>query len=117
MPKNYKMTITDEDGNIILENDLKVDDISNFRNRFALYNKEISFLMNENENLLRENGYEPPAKNYTIPMSKANDRICYPKDYIRRRKEFDRMYHISEIFGEDEAKIYTVVIHLQIGSY
>lgn len=117
MPKNYKMTITDEDGNIILENDLKVDDISNFRNRFALYNKEISFLMNENENLLRENGYEPPAKNYTIPTSKANDRICYPKDYIRRRKEFDRMYHISEIFGEDEAKIYTVVIHLQMSDW
>ena len=62
-------------------------------------NAEISRLMKENEDLLRDNGFDPPSRNVAI----HNDfRIKVPKQYIRKASYFIERYHLTEIVGDND---------------
>lgn len=58
-------------------------------------NKKISDLLRENEKLLRQEGYNPPAHNFVLPPEK---RISFPSGYIRTVAQFNEKYHLREIF-------------------
>ena len=57
-------------------------------------NKKITELLSENENILREAGYEPPVNNYALDNI---DKIGFPSKYIRTVKAFNEKYHLQEI--------------------
>lgn len=58
-------------------------------------NKKISELLRENEVLLRQEGYNPPANNFALP---SEERISFPPGYIRTVAQFNEKYHLREIF-------------------
>ena len=58
-------------------------------------NKKISALLRENEVLLRQEGYNPPANNFALP---PEERISFPPGYIRTVAQFNEKYHLREIF-------------------
>jgi hypothetical protein len=58
-------------------------------------NKKISELLRENELLLRQEGYNPPAHNFALP---PEERISFPPGYIRTVAQFNEKYHLREIF-------------------
>lgn len=69
------------------------------REKIKNNNAEISRLMKENEDLLRNHGFDPPSKNVAI----HNDfRIKVPKEYIRKTAYFINRYHLNEIVGDNE---------------
>lgn len=57
-------------------------------------NKLISSLLKENEELIRDSGYNPPTKNYAVDREL---RVNIPSGYIRTSGEFWCRYHLSEI--------------------
>lgn len=57
-------------------------------------NKSISFLLAENENILRSAGYVPPCMNFVVEDEK---RINIPAGYIRTSKEFWNKYHLGDL--------------------
>ena len=58
-------------------------------------NKQISKLLKENEELLRKEGYDPPANNFVLS---PHERIVFPTGYIRTVPRFIEKYHLREIF-------------------
>ena len=61
----------------------------------------ISRLLNENEKILKESGYNPPSLNYAVECDK---RIHVPTGYIRTSKEFCNKYHLGEIVDENNVR-------------
>ena len=53
---------------------------SEIQQKIAKNNQQISELLRENEELLRQAGYNPPVKNFTLPQ---NEQIQFPSGYIR----------------------------------
>ena len=64
------------------------------KNKIIENNKKITELLKENENILRESGYNPPLNNYVL---ERNDKIGFPSGYIRTVATFNEKYHLSEI--------------------
>ncbi len=64
------------------------------KNRIIENNRKISELLNENENILRESGYNPPLTNYSLARS---DKIGFPSRYIRTVTTFNEKYHLRDI--------------------
>ena len=64
------------------------------KNKIIENNKKITELLSENENILRESGYEPPVNNYALNNI---DKIGFPSKYIRTVKAFNEKYHLQEI--------------------
>ena len=64
-------------------------------------NRKISELLNENENILREAGYDPPTNNYAL---ERRDKISFPSGYIRKVPVFITSYHLREIFPQRETR-------------
>lgn len=58
--------------------------------------------MSRNEELIREEGYNPPLDNFTI---EKENRIKMPQRYIRTSKEFWIQYHLNEIVDNRNTKI------------
>ena len=63
-------------------------------------NAEISRLLAENETILREEGFNPPEKNYVIPNK--NKRINFPNKYVRTKRYFVSKYSMNEIILNNE---------------
>ena len=63
--------------------------------KIARNNKQISELLQENEALLKQAGYDPPAKNVTLPQDQL---IQFPNGYIRTTCAFSERYHLKSIF-------------------
>lgn len=49
------------------------------KNKIIANNRKITELLNENENILRESGYNPPMANYALERS---EKIGFPPGYI-----------------------------------
>lgn len=64
------------------------------KNKLVENNKRITELLNENENILRESGYNPPMINYALERS---EKIGFPSRYIRTVAAFNQKYHLQEI--------------------
>ena len=60
-------------------------------------NKKISELLRENEDLLRQEGYNPPVNNFALSPA---ERISFPPGYIRTVNQFNEKYHLKEIFPQ-----------------
>lgn len=56
--------------------------------------KKISELLNKNESILRESGYNPPVDNYALDRA---EKIGFPSGYIRTVATFNAKYHLQEI--------------------
>lgn len=63
--------------------------------KIANNNKKISELLRENEELLRQEGYDPPVRNFAL---EPTERISFPSGYIRTVTQFNAKYHLREIF-------------------
>ena len=63
--------------------------------------EKISSLLSRNEELIREEGYNPPLDNFTI---EKENRIKMPQRYIRTSKEFWIQYHLNEIVDNRNIK-------------
>lgn len=57
-------------------------------------NKKITELLSENEDILREAGYNPPMTNYPLDRT---EKIGFPSRYIRTVAAFNTRYHLCEI--------------------
>lgn len=68
---------------------------SEIQQKIAKNNQQISELLRENEELLRQAGYNPPVKNFTLPQ---NEQIQFPSGYIRTVYGFNEKYHLNAIF-------------------
>ena len=64
-------------------------------------NKMISKLLDENENILRQAGYDPPRINYSVDKM---DRITFPPRYIRTVQYFIKKYHLLEIIKDRQLR-------------
>lgn len=64
------------------------------RNKLVENNKKITELLNENEAILREAGYNPPMANYVLDRT---EKIGFPPRYIRTVAAFNTKYHLQEI--------------------
>ena len=62
--------------------------------RYITNIQKISELLEENENILREAGYNPPKTNYTVENKK---RIKIPAGYVRTSGFFGEQYHLNDI--------------------
>lgn len=70
------------------------------RRKLSKNNRIISDLLQENEKLLRQEGYNPPYRNYVLP---SEERIHFPSGYIRTAEELKAKYHLSDIFPNKTA--------------
>ena len=59
-------------------------------------NKKISELLTENETLLKQLGFEPPATNYAPSVKK---RIHFPSRYIRTKEYYVKKYKLNLFFS------------------
>ena len=57
-------------------------------------NRKITELLNENEDILRKAGYNPPMANYALDRT---EKIGFPSGYIRTVAAFNTRYHLCEI--------------------
>ena len=64
------------------------------KNKIIENNKKITELLNDNENILREGGYNPPTTNYALSRT---EKIGFPSGYIRTVATFNSKYHLREI--------------------
>lgn len=64
------------------------------KNKIVENNKKITELLNENEVILREAGYNPPVANYALDRT---EKIGFPSGYIRTVAAFNTKYHLQEI--------------------
>lgn len=64
------------------------------KNKIVENNKKITELLSENEAILREIGYNPPAVNYALDRT---EKIGFPSGYIRTVVAFNAKYHLHEI--------------------
>lgn len=64
------------------------------RNNIAENNRKITELLNENENILREAGYNPPTTNFSLERT---EKIGFPSRYIRTVAEFKKNYYLDDI--------------------
>lgn len=63
-------------------------------NKYIRNNESISKLFEENEKILREEGYNPPIDNFIV---KSEKRVNVPAGYIRKKEEFCNEYHLVDI--------------------
>ena len=73
-------------GNMLLSEEKK--------NKIVANNRKITELLNENENILRDAGYNPPMTNYALERT---EKIGFPSRYIRTVLSFNEKYHLREI--------------------
>lgn len=59
-------------------------------------NKKISELLTENESLLKQLGFEPPATNYAPSVKR---RIHFPSKYIRTKEYYVKKYRLNLFFS------------------
>lgn len=64
-------------------------------------NKSISLLLAENENILRNAGYDPPCLNFSV---NRGERINIPSGYIRKADDFRKKYHLSELVESNNTR-------------
>lgn len=64
------------------------------RQKVVENNRKITELLNENEGILREAGYNPPVENYVLERA---ERIGFPSGYIRTVSTFIKKYHLMEV--------------------
>ena len=76
-------------------------------------NKLISSMLQENENLIRKAGYDPPCNNYAADKEK---RVNIPSGYIRTSREFWQKYHLSDIVKNRNTKN-NISYALQLSDY
>ena len=74
-------------------------------------NAKISELLAENENLLRQAGFDPPAINFA---PKTKERIHLPTGYIRRKKYYVEKYKLNEFFHNNKVVVSNVAYSLQM---
>lgn len=60
-------------------------------------NIKISELLKENEEILKNSGYNPPVNNYTVD---DRNKIDFPGGYIRTTNMFYEKYHLREIIAK-----------------
>lgn len=64
-------------------------------------NNLISELLIRNEKLIKEEGYNPPVKNFVVDHS---ERVKIPTGYIRTTDDFSKEYHLNELVLEKNTK-------------
>ncbi len=62
-------------------------------------NKKISKLLEENMNLLMENGLR--SREYDPAFESGKDRIIFPKGYIKHKEEYEKMYQLDCLIRND----------------
>ena len=81
--------------------------------RYITNIQKISELLEENENILREAGYNPPKTNYTVENKK---RIKIPAGYVRTSGFFGEQYHLNDIVASRNIKN-NISYALQLSDY
>ena len=76
-------------------------------------NRKISELLQENESLLKNEGFKPPSKNYAVDYE---DRIHMPQGYVRTSGEFFRKYHLESIVKKYNTRN-NISYNLQLSDY
>lgn len=69
----------------------------NSKEKLKANTAEITRLLAENENILREEGLNPPANNFSLESS---EKINIPSSYIRVNEYFIKKYHLREIVSD-----------------
>ena len=93
-----------------MENAHKRNEMDDVEQKIKENNRQISRLLAENENLLRERGYNPPVHNYAL---NDIDRIKFPSNYIRTKDIFIEKYKL-EFFFENPVIRSNVAYSLQM---
>lgn len=65
-------------------------------------NREISRLLDENMNLLMENGLR--SREYDPMFENENDRIIFPRGYIKHKSEYEEMYRLNHLIHNDDIR-------------
>lgn len=60
-------------------------------------NNKISEILKENEEILKNAGFKPPVRNFTV---EDKDKIDFPGGYIRTADMFYEKYHLCEIIAK-----------------
>ena len=76
-------------------------------------NQKITELLQENEKLLKEGGFNPPNKNYAVDYT---DRIHMPKGYVRKSGDFFKKYHLGNIVKDYNTRN-NISYNLQLTDY
>lgn len=71
------------------------------KSKIVQNNKRITDLLNENESILRNAGYNPPWDNYSL---NCDEQIKVPNGYIRKVDVFYRKYHLRDICPHDTTR-------------
>ena len=85
-------------------------DVNEVRRQITENNKEISKLLYANEELLRNIGFKPPARNMALD---DDNKIQLPSDYIRTKEYFIKKYRLREFF-DDPVVLSNVAYSLQM---
>lgn len=93
-----------------MDNKSRHNDRYYIEQRIKENNVQISKLLNENEELLRMAGFDPPAKNFALHNSA---RIKFPSNYIRTKDHFLKKYKLR-FFFKDPVIRSNVVYSLQM---
>lgn len=88
---------------------LNEEEIEEYRSNI----EKISSLLEQNEKLIRQAGYNPPVVNFTI---EKESRIKMPQGYIRRSGEFWKQYHLNDIVDDRNTKN-NISYALQLSDY
>lgn len=70
-------------------------------------------MLRQNEELLKNNGYKPPVRNYVVDNE---ERIWFPSGYIRTSNEFSVKYHLNNIVKSKNAGK-NIAYSLQLSDY
>ena len=76
-------------------------------------NKKISELLNENEQILIIEGYNPPINNISVKME---ERIKFPPGYIRTADEFIQSYCLNDLVKDKHIRK-NIAYALQLSDY
>lgn len=84
-----------------------------FKEKIIANNRKITQLLQENEEILKSEGFKPPSLNYVVDYE---ERIHMPQGYIRTSARFFEKYHLASI-----VKKYTtrnnISYNLQLSDY
>ncbi|MCR5023732.1 MAG: hypothetical protein K6A90_05295, partial [Lachnospiraceae bacterium] len=78
-------------------------------------NKKIGLLLMNNETILKENGFNPPAENFEFKDYKSKIRI--PAGYVRKKDYYVQKYGLEKICDGNRDMIKNIAYSLQLTDF
>ena len=81
-------------------------------------NRKISRLLSDNEDILREAGYDPPKINFAFdPEKESYLKVQVPTGYIRTKDYYMRKYGLMKICSNDVNKAANIAYNLELSDF